>query len=172
MNVTLYMTIALNGVIAKGQAGTAWGSASWQNYLRAVADHGNVVVGAATYGVMLANNDFDKFSGQPQVIVVSHHANIDDPRIEVVRSPAEALDLLRHKNVQRVLVGGGPGLATSFIGEHLLDEIHLDVEPILLGQGTALITSELEQRLELIAVEHFNGGGVTLKYRLPKDATA
>lgn len=49
-----------------------------------------------------------------------------------------------------------------------LDEIHLDIEPILLGGGVPLIPGQLERKLKLLDIIRYNGG-LTLKYAIEKD---
>lgn len=50
---------------------------------------------------------------------------------------------------QHVCVAGGPTLAQQFLGAGLIDEIRLQVVPVLLGAGTRLFDNIGTQRIEL-----------------------
>jgi dihydrofolate reductase len=61
---------------------------------------------------------------------------IDEPRVELVAGDAVAFvrDLKRKPGKQMCLMGGGE-LAQSLLGAGLMDEIRLNIHPILLGSG-------------------------------------
>jgi diaminohydroxyphosphoribosylaminopyrimidine deaminase/5-amino-6-(5-phosphoribosylamino)uracil reductase len=81
---------------------------------------------------------------QPERVVVGHRAVPDQA---AVRGPGgalrhlathdlhEVLDVLAASGHRRVLVEGGPRLATAFLAAGLVDELHCYVAPLLLGRG-------------------------------------
>jgi riboflavin biosynthesis pyrimidine reductase len=58
--------------------------------------------------------------------------------IETAASPREALDLLERKGCETALLAGGATLDASFLAQGLVDEICLNIEPILASEGLAL----------------------------------
>jgi diaminohydroxyphosphoribosylaminopyrimidine deaminase / 5-amino-6-(5-phosphoribosylamino)uracil reductase len=52
----------------------------------------------------------------------------------------QALDVLAGRGHRRVLVEGGPTLASAFLRAGLVDELHLYLAPLLLGGGTTAVT--------------------------------
>ena len=65
-----------------------------------------------------------------------------------------------------VYVVGGPTLLTSLINEGLLDELHLIVHPVIVGNGVALFSGLDEHRtVELVSAERTATGRTHLAYR-------
>ncbi len=55
---------------------------------------------------------------------------------------------LGRRGIQQLLVEAGPTLISRFLAEHLADELHIFIAPLLLGQnGTADITAPLSALL-------------------------
>ncbi len=59
---------------------------------------------------------------------------------------------------------GGPGLAAHAIRAGLVDEIHLLVNPIIVGGGKAALPDDVRLRLELLDEHRFANGVVHLHY--------
>jgi dihydrofolate reductase len=68
-----------------------------------------------------------------------------------------------------VQVVGGPAVARQLLRAGLIDELHIDVMPVLLGAGLRLLeTSGLERvQLEKISVQEF-GARTSLRFRLTR----
>jgi len=165
MKTVLYMAIAANGAVANHQGGTPWGKASWQNYIRATNAAGNLIMGRTTYDVMERNGEFDPFDPKVKLFVVSSHPAPPKAIAEFVATPAEAIKRL--SDFEIIMVAGGPILATSMLKANQLNEIHLDIEPIILGGGVPLIPNQLERHLTLLDIIRYDGG-ITLKYAVEK----
>jgi dihydrofolate reductase len=74
--------------------------------------------------------------------------------------------MLKRRPGNAVYVVGGPGLLTSLINEHLLDELHLIVHPVIVGSGTTLFSGLDEPRtLELASAEPTTSGRIHVTYR-------
>jgi dihydrofolate reductase len=77
---------------------------------------------------------------------------------------------LKEQPGKAVYVVGGPGLLTSLIGAGLLDEMHLIVHPVAVGDGTALFGGIPGRRaFDLVAAEPMASGRVHLTYRPDAD---
>jgi dihydrofolate reductase len=64
------------------------------------------------------------------------------------------------------IVGGG-GVASQFAEKGHLDEVHLTVVPVVLGDGKRLFESPLPNGpLQLVATRTFTNGMVELRYAL------
>jgi dihydrofolate reductase len=66
---------------------------------------------------------------------------------------------------ERDLSIGGPGLAAGAIRAGLVDEIHLFVNPIIVGAGKRALPSDARVALELLDERRFASGVVHLHYR-------
>jgi 5-amino-6-(5-phosphoribosylamino)uracil reductase len=58
---------------------------------------------------------------------------------EIVADLPAALDRLRGRGVERLLVEGGTTVHTAFLAADLVDELHLAVAPILVGAGPPFV---------------------------------
>lgn len=69
-----------------------------------------------------------------------------------------------------IYVFGGPNIVQQFLDKNLLDEIHLSIVPVLLGQGIPLFANMQERRisLERLDVKAFPKGLTSLLYKVLK----
>lgn len=79
---------------------------------------------------------------------------------EAYRNASEAAG---HKNVY---LFGGPGVIQQFINKDLVDELHISIVPVLLGQGIPLFANLRERRIQLerLHVTAFARGLTTIQY--------
>jgi dihydrofolate reductase len=61
---------------------------------------------------------------------------------------------------------GGPNLAAQAIRAGLVDELHLFVNPIMIGSGNQALPNKVRVALELLNEQHFGHGVVHLQYRV------
>jgi len=168
MKVILYLAITANSLIARENDATDWVSPiEWKNYAAMVAKAGNIIIGRRTYEVMLRNKEFSKL-GKVKVVVVSTKLKINK-KITVVKSPQEALTFLRRERFSLALVCGGGKLNSSFMKASLIDELYLDIEPIILGTGIKLFAeAEFDAKLELLRIKKLSKDEVQLQYKVKK----
>ncbi len=115
-----------------------------------------------------AENKFaEKFSALDR-LVVSRSLTIADTQTQVIRdNPAAALLQLKQQPGKKILMDSISMLPT-LIEAKLIDEFHLLVHPLFVGQGRQLLDAgSLSKNLELQLVEtrHFKDGCVALCYR-------
>ena len=66
----------------------------------------------------------------------------------------------------KAMVAGGT-LATSFLKNGLVNEIYLNIEPIVFGKGIPLFSNEnFEKKLKLLQVKRFSENEVRLHYKI------
>ena len=64
---------------------------------------------------------------------------------------------------------GGGTLNTSFMAENLIDEIYLDVEPIVFGKGIRLFKeNDFEAKLKLLEIKKLSNDEIQLHYQVLK----
>ena len=61
---------------------------------------------------------------------------------------------------------GGPNLAAQAIRAGLVDELHLIVNPIVIGSGNQALPAKVRLTLERLNEQHFGNGVVHLHYRI------
>ncbi|HED36674.1 MAG TPA: dihydrofolate reductase [Ignavibacteria bacterium] len=166
--VILYMAISLNGMIAKSDDDTNWISKEeWDSYSLAVRTAGNLIVGHRTYNILTKQPEFSEFKDVKLVVVAQEDFETLSPNHLVAHSPKEALELLN--DFEQVIVAGGGVLNASFVEENLIDEIYIDVEPIILGKGISLFwNKDFERNLKLIGQKKITDNEIQLHYEIKK----
>jgi dihydrofolate reductase len=168
MKVILYMATTANGYIAKENDDTSWiTTAEWNSYSTMVRKAGNLVIGHRTYDILTKQPEFTEFA-KVKIIIVSHNdfQTLSTNHI-IVRTPQEALNAL--KDFAEVIIAGGGNLNASFLKENLIDEIYLDMEPIMLGKGIKLFAdNDFEVKLELLETRNITKDEIQLHYKVTK----
>ncbi len=163
MKVTMYMAMTVNGMIAKTNGNTNWTNAEWKQYTSAIKKSDALVIGRKTYEIMKRTNEFRKI-GNPLIVIVSKSGKGKN----FVKSPKQSLRFLKSKKCKSIIVGGGSKLNSSFMKENLIDEIILDVEPLILGNGIHLFNKSFEKKLKLMKVRKFSKNEIQLHYKVLK----
>lgn len=167
MKAILYMTMTVNGCIARSNDDTPWSDEVWSAYYEFVKQRGNIVVGRRTYELMKAEDEFEKL-GNSTIVVVSSEP-VADSNIFWADSPKKALEFLGTKGFGEAVIGGGATLNASFLKAGLLDEICLDVEPLLFGQGIRLFKEvDAEAKLKFLGTEKLSDQVLRVRYKVIK----
>jgi dihydrofolate reductase len=163
------MAMSVNGMIATPDDETPWSTEEWERFREFVARHKNIIIGRRTYDIMRATDHFSKL-GDPDVVVITQQDIPHDHKTYFAHSPHEALAHLQKLGHTHCVVAGGSTINGLFIGEHLVDEIILDVEPILLSKGVPLyaLLNQQETNLALMAAEQYGTNSVQLRYDVVK----
>lgn len=155
-------------MIAKSDDDTSWVSKEeWDSYSLAVRTAGNLIVGHRTYNILTKQPEFSEFKDVKLVVVAQEDFQTLAQDHLVAHSPKEALKLL--SNFKQVVVAGGGALNASFVEENLVDEIFIDIEPIILGQGTPLFRDKVfERKLKLVGQKKISDNEIQLHYEILK----
>jgi riboflavin biosynthesis pyrimidine reductase len=77
--------------------------------------------------------------------------------------------MLEKKGLKSVLIAGGSTLNTEFIRKKRVDEIILDVNPTILGEGIPLLApAEFLRILSLLSANKINDDIVEMHYKVKK----
>ena len=168
MKVILYMAISANGIIAKSDDDTSWISKEeWDSYSLAVRTAGCLIVGCRTYHILTKQPEFAEFKDVKLVAVSQEDFITLTPDHLIAHSPKEALEIL--KDFKEVVVAGGGALNASFMEENLIDEIFIDIEPIILGKGIPLFRDkDFERNLKLVGQKKISESEIQLHYAVFK----
>lgn len=142
----------------------------------AIRDTGAVVMGRHSYD--MAEGDYTGYEFQVPIFVVTHHppeavakGENDDLSFTFV---SEGVESAIHQATvaageKDVTIVGGPNLMMQALKAGLVDEIQIDVVPILLGQGLRLFDNLGAEPIELEIVQVKNTKAYThLRYRVVK----
>lgn len=168
--VILYIAMSLDGYIAKlnddltflsivEQEGQDYGYANFIETVDAV------IVGRKTYDKVISMGyDFPHSDKDAYVITRTERPAIGN--IKFYKDNLRDLVLgLKEKQGKNIFVDGGAETVNELLKDNLIDEFHISVIPILLGDGIPLFKKgQPEQTLKLIDSKQFEKGLVQLRY--------
>jgi dihydrofolate reductase len=167
MTVTLYMTISTDGFICRNDGSVDYAlEGTWNSYFKFCKETGNLIIGKNTYDVMPKNEFIEDCA---YVVMTKSVPKV--PKIKNIvftdKSPAEVIRMLNNKGYQKIGLGGGGKINSSFLNEGLIDEIILDVQPIILGEGMKIFPeTEIQKSLELIKTKQLSDREIQIHYRV------
>jgi dihydrofolate reductase len=172
--VTFGVANSLDNFIARKDHAVDW--LYWSEDVHAVmADYwktiDTVVMGCKTYEVALRTSGGKGSYPGVKTYVFSRTLPPTpgkDPEI-VSHDAADFVRALKGREGKGICVMGGGELARCLFEENLIDEIGLNVHPVLLGSGIPLFLEMKRQvNLELLSCKTLKGGCVLVMYRVKK----
>jgi len=155
MRVILYMAMTVNGKIAGDNDDTSWTTKEdWEGFRAMCKKVGNAIIGRRTYemvkkeGIQLDNILTVVMTHDPELLgqQLPHTIFTDKP-------PKDVLTLLKEKGYKEALVAGGGILNSAFLKDGLIDEMYIDIEPLILGRGIPLFADgDFAPRLKLLKI--------------------
>ena len=160
--------MSANGLIATENGDTPWSDAIWKSYYRIAKQFKAIILGRRTYEIMKSVGEFEKI-GNPFTVVVTTQKMSPEENVIFVQSPQEAANLLKKKKYSKAMLGGGGIVNGSFMKENLIDEIILDVEPVIFGKGVNLFgETNFEARLKLVGTKKLSKNEIQMHYKVVK----
>ena len=172
MKVILRMVTSLNGIIARKKNEEDFISHdSWLVWLAGARTSGCVIYGRKTYEIIKTwgQEYLDDLKGI-NVIIVSTNKNFKvGEGFDLVHSPKEAVEKAKSLDVKSVVVTGGSKMNSSFAKSDLIDEVILNVEPVIIGEGIPIFNpSFFDLKLELLSMAQSKGKTIQLHYKVLK----
>ena len=165
------MGISINGYIAKEDGDSEWTSEEdLRGFYEQSKNAGNIIMGRNTY---LAVSKSGYFPFPDALNIVVSHQQIENKwgdRVFITnKAPKEIIEILKQKGFTATFLAGGGQLNASFAKENLIDEIYLDVEPLVLGKGIKVFADgDFEFELELFETKKLNPNTIQLHYKVLK----
>lgn len=139
MKVILYNAISIDGFIATPDGNSDWvAEADIPFFEKEIEKAGCIIIGRKT---------FEQYEGELYPvknvtnIVLTSKPNRENKYENVLftdKPLKEVLQLAEEKGFKNVLLVGGGTVNGSFLDENLIDEIIVDIHPIVLGKGIKL----------------------------------
>jgi dihydrofolate reductase len=173
MKVLLYMAMSANGLIAGEDNNEDFISHyNWLALCQLAGEYKNLVWGRKTYelvsgwGKSYFTEDIQKAD---KVIITSDKDLEVAPGYRVVGSPQEAIDSLQTAGCTTIVLTGGSLINSSFATLGLIDEVHINLEAVMIGWGIPLFSADnFRLNMKLLSIERFEQNGVTLHYQVVK----
>ena len=165
------MGITVNGYIAKPDGDSEWTSEEdLKGFYEQSKNAGNIIMGRNTYFIA---SKYGYFPFPDVLNIVVSHEPIEntwgDKVLITDKTPKEIVEMLQQKGFTTAFLAGGGQLNTSFMKEGLIDEIYLDVEPLVFGKGIKVFADgDFEFNLELLGTKALNLNTIQLHYKILK----
>jgi dihydrofolate reductase len=162
----VFIATSLDGFIARPDGGLDWlkpfeSEEHGYGAFSAVVDA--LVIGRGTYDTVLGFSEWP-YAGKRVIVCTTRPARPTHGEELWSGAPRALAERLDRERVRRVYLDGG-ALIRSFLREDLVDELTLNIVPIILGAGLPLFASGLpELRLRLVEARSFPSGLVQLRY--------
>ncbi|MGH9942956.1 MAG: dihydrofolate reductase family protein [Pyrinomonadaceae bacterium] len=161
---------SLDNFIARKDHTTDW--LSWSEEVASVSAEfwktiDTVVMGRKTYEVALKSGT-SSYAGVKNYVFSRTMKESPDKSVEIIsEDAAEFVRRLKSKKGKGICVMGGGELAHSLFEANVIDEIGLNIHPVLLGRGIPLFHEMSRQiDLELLDSKTFKNGCVLISYRV------
>jgi dihydrofolate reductase len=172
MKVIQYLATSINGHITIGEGGTDWVTSQTINDFDKLNNEcGVVVMGKTTYESF--GSDFPQ-KGCLNIVMTTDKELLGkqiEGAIFTDKSPKEVINLVEEQGFSKMFLIGGAKTNTSFLNDNLIDEIWINIHPLVIGHGKYLF-EEIQEipsiDLELLESEKFEGGQMLLKYKIKK----
>ncbi|MCH5585377.1 dihydrofolate reductase [Shimazuella sp. AN120528] len=168
MKTILWATLSANGNYAQSSPENPPKKEALEDFITHAKAAGNFIVGRKTFEGMLASGGGGEDFANLDIVVISR-SNKEIPGATIVSSPQEALQFLNEKGHHTALLSGGADLHNSFLTENLVDEIVLNIAPVLEGKGLNLLINKSKytfKPIELLNVKSLGNGVVHLHYKV------
>lgn len=170
MKVILYMAISLNGIIArKNNEEDFLSHDNWFTLVKLGHKIGCMIWGRKTHDIVRTweAEYWNEIKDVKKVIVSSK----PDVKLEegciAATSPQDAIDKLKKQGFKSAILTGGSTLNSSFAKEGLIDEVIVNVEPVIIGKGVTLFNpDDFDLNLELVEIKKLGHGIVQLRYKV------
>ena len=165
------MAISANGIIATKTGSEDFLSHdNWLQFVRLARKVGCFMWGRKTYEAVIKwEGDYlSDLKSVKKVIISSSELKLKKG-FTLAHSPEEALKMLADEGFKEAIITGGSITNSYFAKKGLIDEIILDVNPSIIGEGIPVFAPEdFVLKLDLLNVERVGNGVVEFRYKVQK----
>ena len=163
--------MSLNGMVARENNEEDFiSNENWKIFIDLVKKSGCLVWGRKTLEII---STWDKsyssdLNGFKKIVVSRQKLNLNS-EYQQAYSPKEAIKILKDGGFSEVILCGGSLLNGSFAKEGLIDEIILDIEPVVIGKGISVFSHDnFDFDLNFKGTKKLSNGIIQLHYVVNK----
>src|SRR3989344_6207171 len=156
MKVILTMAISVNGIIATKEGSEDFLSHdNWIQFVELAHKIGCFIWGRKTYDAVTKwKGDYLNDLKDVKKVIVSRSPIKLIEGFTLADSPEDALKQLEAEGFEQAIVTGGSSINSEFAERKMIDEVILDVNPSIIGNGIPVFAiKDFEMKLELIGFE-------------------
>lgn len=168
MKARIVVAVSLNGFIAHSNKDEGFVSKrSWKGFLSQVKKYKNAVWGRTAFGLGYMEKVFPVKNCLNIVLSrTASKADYPEQNVFVFRSPKKALSFLKKHKLHTAVIAGGSSIYSEFLSQNLVDEILVDIQPVILGEGIPFLSGKFEKRLQLKKSKKFSNSEMQLLYKV------
>jgi dihydrofolate reductase len=167
MKTTLFLSVSIDGLIADKEGIPHFPDGAWEDWCSLVNDADNVIAGRSSFEQLKNDEMASVLNPGNKIVLSSRDIDLGDSGWQHARSPSEALEILKDAGVDEAIVGGGRAVACSFMREQLIDNIVIDLQPVVFGVGTPIFGDALNMtQLKLLDSCSLNENALRLRYQV------
>jgi dihydrofolate reductase len=165
MKVTLWATLSASGNYARATPDNPPKAEALADFRSQALSHGNFIVGRKTFERFAGSGPDPEFRDL-DIVAVTRSGSLAGAALSAT-SPGTALKLLQGRGHAHALISGGEALHNAFLAEGLVDELILNVAPVLEGGGLSIhLPTAKHREVRLSGCHEIGGGMVQLRYSL------
>lgn len=170
MKIIMLMATSADGIIGEDekQSSTDWtSSVDKKFFVSETKKHGVVIFGNTTFKTIGR-----PLPGRLNIILTSSPEKYKDLEqaglLEFKKgSPQEIVKELESKGFESAILGGGANTNTKFLQDQMVDEIIINVHPVIVGSGLKIVEgASLNTKLELLESNDLGQGVIQLRYKV------
>lgn len=168
MKTTLIMAMTVNGFVAGPNDDTNW-IKNIDDLYNMTVDAGVAIMGRRTYDECVKYDAFP-YKGALNVVMTHDKSLIAKSSGDVIftdATPKGVLQLLEQKGLDHALVIGGGHINGAFLKDGLIDEIILDIHPMVMAKGIHIFEADFPcQIFELSKYEKMHDDILRVTYEV------
>lgn len=168
MKIILFMATSANGMIASKDGSEDFLSdENWKQFVELATKIGCIIWGRRTYENVLSwdKKYLEQLKHIKKIILSNSEIKLVDG-FDLAHSPADALKIIERLGFAEVIVTGGSQVNSSFAQEDMIDEVILDINPVIIGDGIPLFsTADLMLNMSLLESKIMKDGIIQLRYK-------
>lgn len=167
------MATSLNGMIAGKDGNEDFLShTNWKSFGELAKKQGCFIIGRKTYEAVQKWPDYNFNDIETKLkIVVSNDKDLKlEPPFLIANSPKDAIKKAVAMNFENAILTGGSTINSAFMTDDLVDEVMLNIEPVVIGSGIPLFSErEFEKRLSFIESVRIADDILQVRYKVNKN---
>ena len=170
MKATLFLSLSIDGLISDKDGIPMFPDGAWDDWCSLVNDADNVIAGRSSFEQLKNDDMASVLHPTHKIVLSSRDVELGDSSWQQAKSPTEALEMLENKGIEEAIIGGGRAVAHSFMREHLVDHIVIDLQPVAFGVGTPMFGDVIDMpQLKLLNSQPLNDDALRLRYQVLHD---
>lgn len=170
MKIIAYNAMSVNGIIArKNYREDFLSDLDWKVFCNLVKRIRCLITSRKTYDIIKKSKDFNlnDIKNIDKIIVTKNKYIKSIKHNYYVNSPKEAVEKAKSLGYKKALLSGGGIINTQFMKKKLVNEIILNIDSIIIGEGITIFQDyKFEAKLKLLKIKRLAEGILQLNYKV------